>query len=322
MTAQRFDIPDQPVLVGGATGAVGREVVRALLERGTAVRVFVRSPQKVAALPPHVERVAGTLADRDALARALRGVAAAFFVAPHDVDEEHLAVSFVGACEAARVRLVFSGVHADGGNAVVRLFGRLMYRRLLPHYAAKFRISERVRNSDADPVVLSPGNYYQTDEICRAQLEAGCYPLPFRRMLRVDTRDVGDAAARALLDASVASGGYALVGPASLGGAEIAANWSAALGRPVRYAPDAELADRLLDAAYDARKAHDGRATMRALAELELETAPAQLAQTQYLLGRPPRSHAGYAADTAAVWAAERCGAAAHRMNPERMGRS
>jgi uncharacterized protein YbjT (DUF2867 family) len=45
MTVQRFTIPTKPILVVGATGAIGSEVVRALLEHGAPVRVFVRSPE-------------------------------------------------------------------------------------------------------------------------------------------------------------------------------------------------------------------------------------------------------------------------------------
>lgn len=73
----------------------------------------------------------------------------------------------------------------------------------------------------------------------------GVYPLPLRLFPRVDTRDVGDAAARALLDPNIPSGGYALVGPESLSGAQSAAHWSVALGWPVHYAPDMALTDQL-----------------------------------------------------------------------------
>ena len=109
-------LPARPVLVVGATGAVGSQVVRALLERGAPVRVFVRSPEKVRDLPPEVERAPGTLEDREAVARALRGVHAAFYVSPHDEREEEFAADFASACEREGVRLVLSGVHADGRN--------------------------------------------------------------------------------------------------------------------------------------------------------------------------------------------------------------
>lgn len=61
-------------LVTGATGFIGRYVVRQLLDRGRAVRVLVRRPE---ALPEparqQVEVVAGDVRDEAALARAVRG---------------------------------------------------------------------------------------------------------------------------------------------------------------------------------------------------------------------------------------------------------
>lgn len=302
MAAQRFAVPEKPLLVVGATGAIGREVVRALLEQGVRVRVFVRSPEKVAALPDRVERVTGTLEDQAAVARAVRGVHAVSFVSPHDEAEEQMAENFVSACEKEGVRLVFAGVHADGANRLVRFVQRTIFGLMLPHYKPKLRIGERIRTSRANPVVLIPGNYYQNDEICREQILTGTYPLPLRLIPRVDTRDVGDAAARALLDPAVPSGGYSLVGPESLSGEQTAANWSAALGKPIRYAPDQELTDQLLESYYGGRKALDFQKTYRLLAKFAAKTKPAQVQQTIFLLGRSPRSHAEYARDAAADW--------------------
>ena len=305
MVKQQLHASNRPLLVAGATGAIGREVVRALLEREARVRVLVRSPEKVEVLPADVERATGSLEDRDAVARAMRGVHAAFFVSPHEDAEEQIAENFVSACEQQGVRLVFAGVHADGANRFARLFQRTIFGLMLPHYKPKLRIGERIRTSRTNPVVLIPGNYYQNDEICREQILAGSYPLPLRFIPRVDTRDVGDAAARALLDPTVPSGGYALLGPESLSGEQTAANWSAALGQPVRYTPDIEVTDRLLENFYGGRKALDFQKTYRLLGKVAAKTKPARVRQTRFLLGRPPRSHAEYTRDTAAAWRSE-----------------
>jgi len=59
------------------------------------------------------------------------------------------------------------------------------------------------------------------------------------------------------LAGSIRSGAYSLVGPEPLGGERTAANWSAALGREVRYSPSLSLTDSLLEEAYGGRKALD-----------------------------------------------------------------
>ncbi|GGO31709.1 SDR family oxidoreductase [Deinococcus humi] len=295
-------LPSRPILVVGASGAIGSQVVRALVARGARVRVLIRSLERGADLPPQVERVVGTLEDCQAIARAMRGVHAAFYVSPHDEREEQLAENFVRACELEGVRLVFSGVHADGKNRLSRLIQRTVFGLLMPHYKPKLRLAERVRTSRTNPVVLVPGNYFQMDEVSREELLAGRYPLPLGLVPRVDTRDVGEAAARALLDPSVPSGGYALVGPESLSGAQTAAHWSEALGQLVSYTPDLAVMDALFSRAYGARKALDCQKSYRMVGKVKVRTSPADLQQTTFLLGRPPRSHAEYAREVAALW--------------------
>lgn len=67
------------VLATGATGTVGREVVRGLLERGARVRAFSRHPE-TAGLPAAVELVRGDLTDAASLREALVGVEAVHLI--------------------------------------------------------------------------------------------------------------------------------------------------------------------------------------------------------------------------------------------------
>ncbi len=299
-----FPLPERPILVMGATGAIGSQVVQALLARGARVRVFVRSADRVRHLPAHVERAVGTLDDPRAIERAFRGVHAAFYVSPHDVAEEQFARNVVRACEREGVRLVFSGVHAGGRSRAARLVQRALFGLMMPHYRPKLRLAERIRTSRTRAVVLIPGNYYQMDEVCREELLAGHYPLPLGLVPRVDTRDVGEAAARALLDPAVPAGEYALVGPESLSGEQTAAHWSAALNRPVTATPDLAAVDALLDQAYGGRKALDCQKSYRLIGKVKVKTSPRDVQQTTDLLGRPPRDFATYAQEVAAGWRA------------------
>lgn len=294
------------ILVIGATGTVGSEVVRSLLARGASVRAMVRSPERARArVPASVELVRGDAGDRAALERALSGVSAAFYASPHEPDEEALAEHVVAACEAAGVRLVFLGVHADGASALSRFLRRAVFGALFPHYRPKLRISERVRTSRARPVVLVATNFFQNDELFRESILAGelVTPLGPKGVNRVDVRDIGDAAARALLDPDLPEGAYPVIGPASLSGETSAETWSRTLGRPVRYTGgDLARFEREARRLLDGKKLEDILASYRFLGGFHLPTDPREVAATTELLGRPPRSYEEYTRDARARW--------------------
>lgn len=293
------------VLVVGATGTVGGAALRSLVVQGARVRALVRSNVDARRFPD-VEVLPGDLRDARAVKRALDGVDAAFFASPHEQGEEELAEAFVRACEAARARLVFVGVHADGATRAGRAFRRFLFGRLLPHYAPKLRISERVRSSGANPVVLMPTNFFQNDEIFREELLEGRFVQPFARPInRVDVRDLGDAAARACLDPSLRSGAYPIFGPRSLDGAACAAKWAAALGRPVAFEDDDARFEAALARELRGKKREDFAASYGALRKLALPTGAKELARTTELLGRPPTDYATYVRDTASRFRAK-----------------
>ncbi|HKP64825.1 MAG TPA: NmrA family NAD(P)-binding protein [Polyangiales bacterium] len=290
------------VLLIGASGTSGREVLRATVRAGGLVRALVRSAASAEALAGEAEIVHGDLRDDRSLERALRGVRSAFYVSPHEPDEEALAERFIRACEDARVRLVFGGVHVLGKTRITRALKRAVYGAVFPRYRAKFRIGERMRRSRANPVVLVPTNFFQNDELFRSDILAGSFPQAFLKPVnRVDVRDLGEAAARALLDDSLPSGEYSVVGPKAWTGAECAAEWASALGRPVRFASEPAEVDAAIERALSGKKRDDFLSSYKVLRNLEVATQPAALAQTIALLGgRQPRTYAQYVRDEVA----------------------
>src|SRR5262249_347590 len=87
------------ILVTGATGLVGGDVVRQLAERGLPVRALVRSLEKGAALGGRIEKVVGDFARPETLGPALQGVTHALLVSHHELRQVELQRNFV---EAAR----------------------------------------------------------------------------------------------------------------------------------------------------------------------------------------------------------------------------
>ena len=117
-------MPDQTVLVTGATGYVGGLLVPPLLQEGYAVRVLTRSADHLPSeWADDVEVVEGDATERTDLDRALSGVDVAYYLI-HSMDGEgdfverdrELAQDFGAAAKDAGVgRLVYlSGLHPDG----------------------------------------------------------------------------------------------------------------------------------------------------------------------------------------------------------------
>ena len=286
------------VLVIGGRGRVGREVLRALASTSANVRALVRTPGSVTG----VREVVGDLGDPASLAAALAGVERVFFVTPHDPAEEILGRNLIEAAEAAGVkRIVFaSAYHSDYTSAFgMRLF--VAAAGLLTHYGPKLRVERRVRLSTASPVILMPSNFYQNDELFLPEIRAGVYPQPLgtKGINRVDCRDIGDAAARALTDDTVESGAYPLVGPdAMVTGASCAAVWAKALGRDVTYDGDIEHWYALVAGRMHAREREDFKKTYKIFARMRVAAKPKELERCTALLGRPPHSYESYVAAT------------------------
>ncbi|MGY1836367.1 SDR family oxidoreductase [Blastococcus sp. SYSU DS0510] len=295
-----------PVLVVGATGQVGRQVVAALLARGATVRALLRDPEG-ADVPAGVERVRGDLRDPASLRAALRGAGAALYVSPHETDERALAAGFVAACQAERVRLVFVGVHVHARRRWQEALLRVVFGRILPHYRGKIALARDVARSPLRPIMLAPSNFMQNDEVFAEEIRAGRFvtPLSDKGVNRVDLRDVGEAAARALVDGDVAPGSYDVAGPRSVGGRESAAVWAEALGRPVVYlGDDDEVMVRTFTRYLDGPRLADWTASFRVLRRISMPTSRRGLRTTRQLLGREPRSFETYVHDTVAAWRA------------------
>src|SRR3982750_1496116 len=102
------------ILVTGATGTVGRNVVDQLTRRGADVRALVRDPSK-ANLPATVTVAQGDLLDVDTLRAAFSGVSTLFLlnaVVPDEFTQALIALNL--AREAGIERIVYlSVIHSD-----------------------------------------------------------------------------------------------------------------------------------------------------------------------------------------------------------------
>ncbi|WP_027057414.1 SDR family oxidoreductase [Mesorhizobium loti] len=285
------------ILVTGATGNVGRNVVEQLVNRGADVRVLVRDPSK-ANFPAGVEVAQGDLLDVDALRSAFSGVSTLFLLNGVVADEYTQAlVALAVAREVGIERIVYlSVIHSD------------VYVNV-PHFAGKFGVERMIEQMGLNATILRPAYFMDNDITIKDVITGyGIYPMPIgsKGLAMIDARDVGEIAAIELIRREQSSTPLPLncinlVGPDTLTGADAAAIWTDVLGRPIAYPGDDTAGfEQNLRQFMPSWMALD----MRLMAERFLtdgmvpETGDVDRLTT--LLGRPLRSYRDYAAQIAA----------------------
>lgn len=284
------------ILITGASGNVGRQVVQQLVDRGAAVRALVRDPSK-AIFPDGVDVVQGDLLDVAALRRALAGVSTLFLlngVVPDEFTQALVTLNLARDAGIGRV-VYLSVIHSDKYLNV-------------PHFAGKFGVERMLEQMGFGATILRPAYFMQNDlTIKDVVLGHGVYPMPIgsKGLAMIDTRDIAEIAAVELLSRD-ASGPLPLkrinlVGPDTLTGTGMAETWSAVLGRPVVYGGDdtAGFEKNLLNfmpswMAYDMRLM-----TERFLSD-GMTPEAGDVERLTKLLGRPLRSYRDFAFELSA----------------------
>jgi uncharacterized protein YbjT (DUF2867 family) len=288
------------ILVTGSTGTIGSQVVNHLQGRNVEIRALSRSPEK-AQFPDGVTPVRGDLADVDSLRAALEGVSTMFLLAPNVADELTQAMLALTVAREAGVK----------GIVYLSVFNSDEYPDV-PHFAGKQTVERMLESLDLPATILRPGYFIQNDLRQKdVLLKMGAYGAPVggKGVAMVDIRDIGEAAAIELVrreqaPAPLGRETYALVGPDNLTGEGIAAIWSEALGRAIRYGGDdlvvmEQRMKTMLPAwhALDLRLMFSRYQTDGAIASND------DIARLTKLLGRAPRSYGAFAKDAAAQWA-------------------
>jgi uncharacterized protein YbjT (DUF2867 family) len=271
------------ILVTTPTGNVGRQVAQRLLESGTPFTVLARDPAR---LDPAVRErsrvVVGDLTDPDAVTDALRGNHALFLAVPPfpasadwAADQRRVGAVVAGAMRAnavGRVVLLSSaGAQRDDLYAVSRL-GEIerTLAAAAPHVAS-LRAGFFLENFlAAVPTIAADGAVYMT------------LP-PDRRLAMVATRDIGDVAARLLLDREWQGHQvHGVHGAADHSPAEVAAALARVLGRDVRYVqiPAEAMRQALLGAGMSAHVADEYPRLMDGLGQVDYQAEPRTPATT------------------------------------------
>src|SRR6266540_923692 len=203
------------ILVTGATGNTGSELVRLLAEAGAPARALVRSPGKAASIERlGLETALGDFERPDTLDAAMAGCDHLFLLSPpnpHQPEQEHDAID--AAKRAGVGHVVALSVLGSSPDASVP-FGRW-----------HGEIDRHLVESGLPYTLLLPSGFMQ-NFLASAQTVAeqgALYGMTGdSRTSYVDVRDVAAVAARVLTSPSHEGKAYALTGPEALSGAEVA----------------------------------------------------------------------------------------------------
>jgi uncharacterized protein YbjT (DUF2867 family) len=280
------------ILVTGATGNAGSQVVRALSERGARVRAFVRDPDKARTLfGEGVELAAGDFGDPASLRAALdEGVQTMLLSCaddPRRVEWEANAIASAAAAGVSRiVKLSTTGAQPGAPVAFWDWHGR---------------VEEQLRSSGV-PFVILQSSFYMSNLLAAGEQvasEGRLYaPAGEARIAMVDPRDVGAAAAAVLTGAGEDEQTYVLTGPEAITYAEVAAALSVATGHDVGFVdvPDEGAKQGLLAAGMPEFVAEQ---LVAVFAQLRQGVAGQVTDTVEALTGAPPRSFADFARDHA-----------------------
>lgn len=234
------------LLITGATGNIGTELVNILSRQGISFRVMVRSAQDAEALnaQPGVDAVIGDFDDPASLEPALSGVTRAFLLTPSSERAEVQQLSFVAAARRAGVQHIIklSQLAADADSPV----------RFLRYHAV---VEQAIRDSDMAYTFLRPNLFIQGLLSFRQTIaEQGKLfaPIGDATISLIDIRDIAGVAATALTRPGHAGKTYTLTGPEALTHAQLAAQLSTSLGHSVAFVdiPPTALRDELTKAGF------------------------------------------------------------------------
>jgi uncharacterized protein YbjT (DUF2867 family) len=272
------------ILVTGATGNVGRELVRVLAEDGEEVMALIRRDEDRARLPAGVNRLVGDLNRPETIAPALSGVRGAHLLAGYEGLGELLAAMRDAGVERVTLQSSSSVPAGDMTNAVARY-----------HILSE----QAIRDSGLAWTFIQPNSFMTNTLRWLPQMRAGdTIRLPFADVpiATIDPADIAEVAAAALTTDRHEGRAYRVSGPESLLPAEQVAILGRVLGRDLRLEPMSNDEARAEMSASMPAEYVD--AFLRFFVDGTIDESTV-LPTVEQVLGRPPRRFEDWAREHA-----------------------
>jgi uncharacterized protein YbjT (DUF2867 family) len=279
------------ILITGASGNVGKEVLKQAAASGAKVRAAFQTANKAATAPSGVEIATLDYNQPETLRAALKGVDKVFLVGP---PAQNL---------VALERKAVDAIKQAGGAHIVKLSATGGRAAIFPRQHAESE--DYIKSSGVPYTFLRPNGFmqnlvnYNAPTINAQNAFYGCQGEG--KVSHVDNRDVAAVAVKALTEDGHRGKTYTLTGSRALSNAELAQILSDDLGRDIRYVdlPVEQFKQALVGA---------GLPEWNANALIDLQQlyrnggASAVTNDVEQLLGRKPRSFEQFSRDYASVF--------------------
>jgi uncharacterized protein YbjT (DUF2867 family) len=220
------------ILIMGATGRVGTELVRLLTEKGEALRAATRSPSTASArLPCFAEAVEFDFDRPETFAPALKGVAKVFLIArPGENHADKVAIPFIDMARKEGVRLIVNltamGVEQDD-SFTLRLLEKYVEASGIPY--VHLRPNWFMQNFNSGPMLAD------------IRATGGLHlPASDAKLSFIDVRDIAAVGLAALTEPRHAGNAYTLTGGEALDHYQVVGILSRAAGKTITYVPLSE----------------------------------------------------------------------------------
>jgi uncharacterized protein YbjT (DUF2867 family) len=220
------------ILIMGATGRVGAELVRLLTEKGEALRAATRSPSTASArLPCFAEAVEFDFDRPETFAPALKGVAKVFLIArPGENHADKVAIPFIDMARKEGVRLIVNltamGVEQDD-SFTLRLLEKYVEASGIPY--VHLRPNWFMQNFNSGPMLAD------------IRATGGLHlPASDAKLSFIDVRDIAAVGLAALTEPRHAGNAYTLTGGEALDHYQVVGILSRAAGKTITYVPLSE----------------------------------------------------------------------------------
>jgi uncharacterized protein YbjT (DUF2867 family) len=222
------------ILITGATGHIGKELIPLLIETGQSIRVLVRDERKVAHLDQRIECAIGDLNSLDSLVHAMCGVERVYLV----TFEKQQDVNVIEAAKRAAVQHIVKLSTLEAMEHKIQV-GKWPYER-----------EELIRASDLDWTFLRPGMFMSNSIEWWSDSIKGQGSVFFPggkkgRVAPVDPRDIARVAALALTQSGRSGQAYELTGSQLFTIGEMVQVIAEVLGKPIQYVAIPPIAAKL-----------------------------------------------------------------------------